>query len=1421
MHDLLDKINNNKNYRNHFTDASVISVQYNATMKELEVEISVTSALPFAVYKDFVKNIQKHTKTKARVTVHTEASSLSVLDMNQYVGYVANTRHLTPIKEANCQFTATDITIMCQDEGHRQDAARYAGDLIEGLKQFGLKCDVITEVMVDEPEKDIVVMPALPKSENIERKSVSRQPRRGGKDYNPVPMDILKDEAHGISIAGQVFEVEVRETRTGNFIVKYFISDGEAAVVITDFAKTEDEILKQGICIRAYGNYIFEPRFEKDYVFKMDRYEEIGDIFKRYDSADSKRVEFHLHTKFSEMDGISDASEYMAQAFEWGHPGMIITDHTAVQSFPKAYGSLKNLRKKYPDHDFKLGYGVEMNMVDEDLKIVTRGHGEPLHQGNYISFDFETTGLSNYYDHLIEFGAVRIEQGKVVDSYQTFIKPPVSISAHIQELTNISDNDVRNAPTIENVMDDILAFIGDYPLVAHNAQFDIDFFQEVLRKLGRAPLENAVIDTLDLARALYDNRRSYRLGAVARLLRISYDEDGAHRADYDAEVLSLVFLEMLRDERLMVLETVNDLQSLSDENAYAKMRGSHVNVIAKNKDGLKRLYQLISHSHTKNLAGNEPRIVRSELAKGRENLLIGAGCTNSELFEIAMNKSQLALENAMVFYDYVEIMPLDYYHPLVYRKVIASDERVREILERIIKTAQNLNKPVLAVGNAHYNHPREKVIRDVYIHSQGIGGSRHPLFMYNEQDRLNFVAPNAHFRSTEEMLHEFAWLGDREAYKYVVENPVAMLEQIEDISPKQNDLFTPKLENSDELLREIVNKNAVARYGEPLPEIVSARIERELNSIIGNGYGVIYYISHLMVKRSLDDGYLVGSRGSVGSSLVATMAEITEVNPLAPHYVCLKCHHSEFFDDGRVSSGFDLEAKTCPECGEVMIGDGQDIPFETFLGFEGDKVPDIDLNFSGDYQEHAHNFTKEIFGDAYVYRAGTISTVAQKTAYGYVKGYQESMNLAESSNAWNTYLSYGAEGVKRTTGQHPGGIIVVPDYMDVHDFTPIQYPANNKESSWFTTHFEFHDIDDNVLKLDILGHVDPTAMKLLEKLTGIDAKTVPMNDPETLSLFNRTEALKVDERNYHEITGGLGLPEFGTPFVRGMLEATKPDKFSDLVRISGLSHGTDVWRTNAEDLIKNGGMTLEDVIGCRDDIMVYLMHAGLPAKLSFDIMESVRKGKGLKDEWIQAMHDNKVPQWYIDSCLKIKYMFPKAHAVAYVMMAVRVAWFKVHQARAYYCSYFSLRVNAHEIETQTASMETIQSRLNNINMRLKDFNTARDVSIKEKNLIDTLEVTLELKSRGYTISPIDLELSQATEYTLDPRDDQAILPPFTVLDGLGVNVAKQIIEARQERMFISKKDLMTRGGISSTTVKKLDELGVTSHLQESNQMSLF
>lgn len=1432
MNKVINQLNLTSKHAEFLEDSEILEAIFLKDADILNLKIRTKQTLPYDTYATLLSKLKLYLKTRVNIEIISDKNGLDYLDTMRYYDFFTSNRNLTVLKNTQLSEAGRELIIVCESQAHQKAVTDAINILNECFQSVSIKRTFKTttidvkheETFVEVKREKPIAKPEFKPQNTYRRQTAYSQ-------YEFVPLKNLYDDALNIYIEGEIFDVVIREFRNGTGLsATYYIHDTQSAIISSRIYNDPNEVIKRGTFVRMYGNYEYDSRFANDYVFKFKRVEEIEPKFFREDLAKEKRIEFNLHTKISEMDGVTDIKEYLNQAFEWEHPGLVITDHEGVQTFPKAHYHLQSLRKKYPDQEFKLGYGVEMNLTDANLSIVKNGKNQPIETAHYVVFDIETTGLSAFYDHIIEFGAVKIVDGQTIASYQTFIKPPVSIPPNIESLTQITDQVVKDALPIDKKIDEILAFIGDAVLVAHNASFDVDFLNEILRRLGREPLSNTVIDTLDLSRALYENRRSYRLGGIARMMGITYDDDVAHRADYDAEILSHVFFKIKRSEKVRELKTVDDLQSLSID-GFRKTRKTDISVVAKNQAGLKSLYELVSLSYTKYLAslGNtskaneflaQPRIVKDELISRRHNLLIGGGCVNSDLFEVAMNKSQAKLEAVMSFYDYVEIMPLSVYEPVLNRNVLNTQDELIKVIKRIIKTANDLDIPIVAVGDAHYNHPHDKVIRDVYIHSQGIGGMRHPLYLFDSQKRMNTESPDQHFRTTDEMLDSFPYLDKESIYRYVIENPKRILDSMDQVIPVKEDLYTPVLEDSDTLLKDIVYKNAHNIYGENLPDIVKDRLEFELKSILGHGFGVIYYISHLLVKKSLDDGYLVGSRGSVGSSFVATMAEITEVNPLVPHYVCNQCRHVEFFTEGEYASGFDLPEKNCPHCNERLIGEGQDIPFETFLGFEGDKVPDIDLNFSGVYQEIAHAYTKELFGEAYVYRAGTISTVAEKTAFGYVKGYYESIDESVENRAWQAYMASKAEGVKRTTGQHPGGIIVIPSHMDVHDFTPVQFPANNPNSKWLTTHFEFHDIDSNVLKLDILGHVDPTAMKMLERLSGIDINSVPVNDSKTLSLFSSPNVLNVDPRTYQEKTGALGIPEFGTPFVRKMLEATQPKNFSDLVRISGLSHGTDVWRNNAEELIKDG-LTLQDVIGCRDDIMVYLMQHGLEPKMSFDIMESVRKGRGLKDNWEKEMVSKDIPSWYIDSCKKIKYMFPKAHAVAYVMMALRVAWFKVHSPLTYYAVYFTLRVNAYEIETMTQSIEHVQRRIQNIQTRLQNFETKNEVTSKEISLVDTLEVTLEMLSRGYTIQPINLLKSDATEFIIDPDDDKAIIPPFNVVDGLGDSVARSIITARDEREIISKQDLIQRSSVSTSIIKKLDDLNVTSHLPESNQLSLF
>ncbi len=1404
----------------------------------VELHIECEAPLNYAIYDVFVSKLMCHLHCRVDLRLSYRTHDYDILEINKFVRKIAN-------QDANLNvfmnaFPALDHQVLCYKFVSQLDE-RKANDNAENLKQkllhYGFDVEVSVDVLVVSLEVRSEAAPAFVEEEKKKPIEVYKQDsksfkRKSTKDYQMMAIKDLSEGAYQIRIEGKIFEKENAEMRSGKIRQSLYITDYEDAIVMQRFERGNltrevlDEI-KVGDYVAAYGSVEYN-QYMRENVFKPIQIDKIEEN-KRSDCAKEKRVELHTHTKFSEMDAVCDIKEYILQANEWGHNAIAITDHMVVQGFPMAQEVVASINKKR-DTPFKMLYGVEMNMVDPHLNIVRNVQDINLEEGRYCIFDLETTGLSSKYDHIIEFGGQIMDQRHIVGSMQTFVKPPVPISAFTTNLTGITQNDVDQAPVIEDVIDDILAFIGDRILVAHNADFDVTFLNDLLVRMGREPLKNPVIDTLDLDRSLHKERKAHRLGNVARQYGIKYDEDGAHRADYDANVLVDVFLHMLNE--MPTIKTLEDLSKMYDESCFSKVRTKHVTLLAKNADGLKELFELVSLSHIKYLAeksksGNtvvaEPRIPREEIEKRRKNgnLLVGSSCVNSDVFEIAQTRGDTYLKEVIAFYDYIEIQPPAVYSHLIHRGSITDEKRLKEILMSIYRVAKACDKIVVASGDVHYTHPNQKQLRDIYIAAQAVGGVHHPLYIYNAQKRMNTPAPDQHLRTTDEMLKDFAFMGEDLAYEIVVTNTNRIADMVEPIYPVKDRLYPPSIEGCAQKLSDLCYNKAHRIYGDVLPEIVEKRLKRELDSIIGNGFEVVYYVSHLLVKKSLDDGYLVGSRGSVGSSFVATMADITEVNPLAPHYICPECQFSEFYTDGSVASGYDLPDRICPKCGAKLKVDGQDIPFETFLGFEGDKVPDIDLNFSGDYQPTAHAYTKEVFGEDHVFRAGTIGTVADKTAFGYVKGYCEEMGKEGMSNAQTLFLSQGCAGVKRASGQHPGGIIVIPNDMDVHDFTPIQYPANDASSEWKTTHFDFHRIHDNVLKFDILGHVDPTAMKFLEEVSGLNVREIPMNDQATMAIFSGVDSLNIDTSKNTEKTGAAGIPEFGTTFVRGILELTKPTTFDELVKISGLSHGTDVWLNNAKDLIDANICTLKEVIGCRDDIMVYLMHKGLPPKLAFTIMESVRKGKGLKEEWIPEMKACGVEDYYIDSCTKIKYMFPKAHAVAYVMMAVRIAWFKVHHPLYYYSMFFSLRCDAYDIETMIQGEASIRERMSNIAMRLNNPETKRDVSKKEIDTFATLEVALEMVLRGYRFANIDLAISDANKFLPHPSQPNTILPPFSCLDGLGENVAHTIVEAREKGPFLSKQDLSDRTTLNGTNLKKLEEMGVLSHLQNENQMSLF
>lgn len=1215
------------------------------------------------------------------------------------------------------------------------------------------------------------------------------------------PMGNIIEEERRITIEGFIFDKEVRELRSKRKILILKMTDYTSSFVVKKFSNGEkDEAIFEAIAnkswIRVRGS-VQEDTFMRDLVMNAQDIQEVKHP-ERQDTATEKRSELHLHTNMSTMDAINSASDLVAQAGKWGHKAIAITDHGGAQSFPEAHAAGKKA-------GVKILYGVEANVVSDGIPIAYNDAHESLTDATYVVFDVETTGLSAVYDTIIELAAVKMHKGNVIDTFEEFIDPGHPLSETTINLTGITDEMVRGSKPEKEVMELFEKFCEGAILVAHNATFDIGFINTTYVRHNMPETPNPVIDTLELARFLYPEFKRFGLGVLTKKFGVNLEQH--HRAVYDAEAtghLAWIFVkEAIEKHGMNYHDQLND--HVGEGDSYKRARPFHATILAKNQAGLKDLFKLISMSNVEYFE-RVPRIPRSQLNKLRENLLIGSACSQGEIFEAMMQKGVEEAKNRAAFYDYIEVMPKAVYAPLIEQELVKNEADLEDILRNLIQIGKDLNKTVVATGDVHYLNKEDAIYRKILISSMGGANplNRHSL-------------PDVHFRTTDEMLQAFSFLGPELAKEIVVDGPDKIVESCEEIIPVKDDLYTPKIPGSEEEIKDLSYNRARELYGDPLPDIIEKRLEKELTSIIGNGFSVIYLIAQKLVHKSNADGYLVGSRGSVGSSFVATMTGITEVNPLPPHYYCPECQYSEFFEDGSYGSGFDMPEKACPKCGARLNKDGHDIPFETFLGFHGDKVPDIDLNFSGDYQAEAHNYTKVLFGEDYVYRAGTIGTVADKTAYGFVKGYERDHNL-HFRNAEVDRLAKGATGVKRTTGQHPGGIIVIPDYMDVYDFTPIQYPADDQNSEWKTTHFDFHSIHDNVLKLDILGHDDPTVIRMLQELSGVDPKTIPTDDPEVMKIFAGPQVLGVEADQIYSKTGTLGIPEFGTRFVRGMLEETSPTTFAELLQISGLSHGTDVWLGNAEELISRGEANLAEVIGCRDDIMVYLIHAGLDSGMAFKIMETVRKGQwnkiddGLRETYLTAMKENNVPDWYIDSCSKIKYMFPKAHAAAYVLMALRVAYFKVYFPILYYCAYFSVRADDFDLVAMAKGKDAVKAAMKAITDK------GMDASTKEKNQLTVLELCNEMLERDFHFGMIDLYKSDAQDFVID---GDTLIAPFRAVPGLGLNVAKQIVEARKDGIFLSKEDLASRGKVSKTLIEYMDTHGVLKDLPDENQLSLF
>ena len=1228
------------------------------------------------------------------------------------------------------------------------------------------------------------------------KKTVSSRNEVGGKytfgkaiKDQPMKVKDINLNSGSAVIKGSIFQIESRSIKGNKTIISFYISDGTDSIGVKLFLSDgkKDQFLNNVVedsYIMIEGDVIFDT-YIKSTVIMLKSLIKLELELKK-DMSEEKRVELHLHTQMSAMDGISTAKKLVQRAKEWGHKAIAITDHGVVQAFPEAMETGKK-------SDIKIIYGVEGYMINDRKNIVTNFYEDRV-ADDFVVFDIETTGLSAKNDMITEIGAVRIINGEVVEEFSQLVNPEMSIPAKITELTGITNEMVAGMPTIKDVIKDFKDFIKDSILVAHNATFDIGFIREKM-KLSNMKIDNAVLDTLELSRAVFPNLKNHKLNIVAKHLGVSLINH--HRAVDDAtatgEIL-IKILNMLEDKNIKTLKQINKLNSQQD---VTKGEAFHIILLTKNYTGLKNLYKLISDSHLKYFH-RKPRLPKSLIDANRDGLIIGSACEAGELYKaILKNKSYNEIKDIVSFYDYLEIQPIGNNMHLIRDGLVKDEAELQSINRRIYELGRKYNKMTVATGDVHFLDPEDEIYRRILMSGQGFSDADNQAPLY--------------FKTTDEMLEEFSYLGQDVATEVVVKNTNAINDLIEEIIPIPDGTFPPIIEGADEELKSITYKKAYEVYGDPLPEIVKKRLDRELNSIISNGYAVMYIIAQKLVWKSVADGYMVGSRGSVGSSFAATMSGITEVNPLVPHYICPNCKHSEFFEDGSISSGADLEDKDCPICNHKLIKDGQDIPFEVFLGFEGDKEPDIDLNFAGEYQPNAHKYTEELFGKGYVFRAGTIGTIAEKTAYGFVKKYFEQREISVNPAEINRLVK-GCTGIKRTSGQHPGGVMIVPDYKDILDFSPIQYPADDKTSGVITTHFDYHSISGRILKLDILGHDTPTIIKMLEDLTHTNSMEIPLDDKDTLKLFTSTTPLKITQEDINCPVGTLGIPEFGTKFVRQMLVETKPTKFSDLVRISGLSHGTDVWVNNAQELVKNGVAPLSKVISTREDIMLGLINAGMEKKQSFFIMEKVRKGKGLTPEDEKVMREHNLPEWYIESCQKIKYMFPKAHAAAYVMISFRIAYYKVHYPEAFYATYFTIKATDFDAELVLQGKEAVKNKIIELD------NLGNNMTAKEKNLYTVLEVALEMYCRGLKFERVDLYKSDSDIFLIS---DSGILPPLKSLDGIGENAAKKIVEERNIKSFISVEDLINRGKANKSVIEALTKHGCLDELPESNQISLF
>ena len=1327
-----------------------------------------------------------------RVTEH----KLQILVKHNMAYYLAQ-KHLDDAI-ASMIHTETGETLLVQFKNQKATEADRAALENNRKKKF------------EELSRQIITTQAAAVQEkaNAEVAAVSSSVSKGillGKEINGANQKIIDTKILGenVIIEGSIYNIEPREIRGEKYIVSFDITDLSDSTTVKFFVKKSvfdaelSDKIKKGKYLRVQGEVQFD-KYTKEIDIMAKNIMTAAAPAPRMDDAEEKRVELHLHTQMSSMDGVTPVKKYIERAIAWGHKAIAITDHGVVQAFPDAMNAIGK-------SDLKVIYGVEAYLIDDLGSVVTMPRGQSL-DDTFVVFDIETTGLSKETESITEIGAVKVVDGKIIDRFSTFVNPERPIPAEITKLTGITNEMVADAPVITEILPRFLEFCQDAVLVAHNANFDTGFIRlNAERKCG-IEVKNTVLDTLELSRSLLPELKKHKLDIVCEQLGVSLE--GHHRAVNDAEATAEVFLkfiDMLVEKEIYKVDDINVFSSQTVN--YKKLKAYHAIILAKDYVGLRNLYELISLSHI-DYYFRRPRIPKSKLIQHREGLILGSACEAGELYRALLDKKpKQVIEELVNFYDYLEIQPLGNNRFMIESPKVESVHSMEDIIainKQIVALGEEHNKPVVATCDVHFIDPQDAAFRKIIMAAEGFADADKQAPLY--------------FRTTKEMLKEFTYLGEEKAREIVITNTNKIADMIEKIKPIPDDTFPPKIEGADEELRQICMDKAISIYGDPLPPIVQDRLETELNSIISNGYAVLYIIAQKLVWKSVADGYLVGSRGSVGSSFAANMAGITEVNSLPPHYICDHCKYSDFESETvkafamEEASGCDMPDKDCPVCGHKLRKDGHDIPFQTFLGFEGDKEPDIDLNFSGDYQQQAHAYTEVLFGKGKVFKAGTIGTLADKTAYGFVKKYFDAREITPH-NAEIQRLTEGCTGVKRTTGQHPGGLMVVPSDHDIHEFCPIQRPANDVNSTVTTTHFDYHSISGRLLKLDLLGHDDPTVIRMLYDLTGVNPQDVPLGDPETMSLFESPKALGVTEEEINCKTGTLGIPEFGTKFVRGMLIDTKPKTFADLLRISGLSHGTDVWLGNAQTLIENGTITLKETISTRDSIMIYLINKGVEKKKSFKIMEKVRKGKGLTEEDIADMKASDVTDWYIESCQKIKYMFPKAHAAAYVMMAFRIAYFKINYPEAYYASYFSVRAcDDFDYSCMCQGIDVARDAIREIQAK------GQEATAKDKNKQTVLEIVVEFYARGFKFCPIDLYRSDAKNFL---PTEEGLLPPFSSLQGLGVNAAQSIVEGRKDGEFNTLEELKERTSLGRSLIDLLKENGVLDGIPETNQLCLF